>query len=127
VAQMVARARVAQKLAEAFDQAQVDELVLASAWAIMEPARNQALAQLAVEATGIGNVPDKVRKNYRKTLGLLRDLKGAKSVGVIAHDAALGVTEIARPVGVSVPSRPRLIRPRRLLTKLSMRLKGVTR
>jgi len=30
----------------------------------------------------------------------LRDLQGAKSVGVIAEDAATGITEIARPVGV---------------------------
>ncbi|MBP6252377.1 MAG: aldehyde dehydrogenase family protein, partial [Rubrivivax sp.] len=36
----------------------------------------------------------------RKTLGLLRDLAGAKSVGVISEDAARGLIEIARPVGV---------------------------
>ena len=45
-------------------------------------------------------VADKVQKNHRKTLGLLRDLQGAKSVGVIAEHPALGLTEIARPVGV---------------------------
>ncbi|OIQ65949.1 sulfoacetaldehyde dehydrogenase (acylating) [mine drainage metagenome] len=39
-------------------------------------------------------------KNHRKTLGLLRDLRGRKSVGVIAEDTAKGVIEIARPVGV---------------------------
>ena len=72
----------------------------AAGWAIIEPARNQALAELAVADTGIGNVADKVRKNYRKTFGLLRDLQGAKSVGVIREDAANGITEIARPVGV---------------------------
>ena len=51
-------------------------------------------------ATGIGNVEDKVRKNHRKTFGLLRDLHGARSVGVIAEDEATGIVEIARPVGV---------------------------
>ncbi|MDE2452255.1 MAG: aldehyde dehydrogenase family protein, partial [Burkholderiales bacterium] len=66
----------------------------------MEPARNRALAELAVADTGLGNVEDKVIKNHRKTLGLLRDLRGAKSVGVIAEDKAKGVIEIARPVGV---------------------------
>ena len=45
-------------------------------------------------------MPDKIRKNHRKTLGLLRDLQGAKSVGVIAEDRAKGIIEIARPVGV---------------------------
>ena len=100
VAALVARARAAQAIAEGYDQARVDELVAAAGWAIMEPARNQELAALAVADTGIGNVADKVRKNHRKTLGLLRDLRGAKSVGVIAHDLASGITEIARPVGV---------------------------
>ncbi|MEO7056703.1 MAG: aldehyde dehydrogenase family protein, partial [Caldimonas sp.] len=47
-----------------------------------------------------GNVEDKERKNHRKTLGLLRDLRGAKSVGVISQDAVTGIVEIARPVGV---------------------------
>ena len=94
------RARAAQRIAETYDQTRVDELVAAAAWAILEPGRNQTLAELAVQDTGIGNVPDKLRKNYRKTLGVLRDLQGAKSVGVIADNPATGITEIARPVGV---------------------------
>ncbi len=100
VAAMVARARAAQAIADGYDQARTDELVAAAGWAILEPGRNQALAALAVADSGIGNVADKVRKNHRKTLGLLRDLLGAKSVGVIAEHPELGLTEIARPVGV---------------------------
>ncbi len=100
VGQLVARARIAQRLADDFDQAGVDELVAAAGWAIIEPSRNRALAELAVADTGIGNVEDKVRKNHRKTLGLLRDLQGSRSVGVITEDAARGLIEIARPVGV---------------------------
>ena len=98
--ELVAKGRAAQRIAEGFDQARADELVAAAGWAIMEPVRNRELAELAVADTGIGNVEDKVRKNHRKTLGLLRDLQGAKSVGVIAEDAARGLIEIARPVGV---------------------------
>jgi sulfoacetaldehyde dehydrogenase len=100
VTELVARARVAQRVADGFDQVRTDELVAAAGWAILEPARNRELAELAVADSGIGNVEDKVRKNYRKTLGLLRDLQGAKSVGVIAEHPATGITEIARPVGV---------------------------
>jgi sulfoacetaldehyde dehydrogenase len=100
VAALVARARAAQRMAEHYDQVRVDELVAAAGWAIMEPGRNRELAELAVLDSGIGNVEDKVRKNHRKTLGLLRDLQGAKSVGVIAEDATKGLVEIARPVGV---------------------------
>jgi sulfoacetaldehyde dehydrogenase len=100
VAALVARARAAQRVAEHYDQVRVDELVAAAGWAIMEPGRNRELAELAVLDSGIGNVEDKVRKNHRKTLGLLRDLQGARSVGVIAEDAVKGLVEIARPVGV---------------------------
>jgi sulfoacetaldehyde dehydrogenase len=100
VAELVARARAAQRIADAYDQARVDELVAAAGWAIIEPARNRELAELAVADTGIGNVADKIAKNHRKTLGLLRDLKGAKTVGVISENAATGIVEIARPVGV---------------------------
>src|SRR5688572_25408104 len=97
---LVARARAAQMVADGYDQARIDELVAAAGWAILEPARNRALAELAVRDTGIGDVEDKVLKNHRKTLGLLRDLHGMKTVGVISEDAATGITEIARPVGV---------------------------
>ncbi len=100
VAAQVARARAAQAIADGYDQARVDELVAAAGWAILEPARNRELAELAVADTGIGDVDDKIRKNHRKTLGLLRDLAGMRTVGVIAEDAAKGLVEIARPVGV---------------------------
>jgi sulfoacetaldehyde dehydrogenase len=97
---VVRRARAAQKIYERSTQEQVDTFVTAAGWAIVEPQRNRELAKLAVEATGIGNVEDKVRKNHRKTFGLLRDLQGAKSVGVISVDPASGIVEIARPAGV---------------------------
>jgi len=100
IADLVARARAAQRECEGWSQQQVDTAVTAAGWAIMEPARNRELAERAVADTGLGNVDDKVRKNHRKTFGLLRDLKGAKSVGVISEDPARGLIEIARPVGV---------------------------
>ena len=100
VAALVERARSAQTIAETYDQAQADRVCAAAAWAIMEPSRNRALAELAVRDTGLGNVADKIQKNHRKTLGLMRDLHGAKSVGVIAENKATGITEIARAAGV---------------------------
>ncbi|MGJ7541760.1 acylating sulfoacetaldehyde dehydrogenase [Variovorax sp. LT1R16] len=100
IADLVARARAAQRIYDTWTQEQVDMAVTAAGWAIIEPGRNRELAALAVADTGVGNVEDKVRKNHRKTLGLLRDLQGTRSVGVIAEDHALGIVEIARPVGV---------------------------
>lgn len=98
---IVARARAAQEQYEAQgSQARYDRAALAAAWAIMEPARNRELAELAVATTGLGNVPDKVTKNHRKTLGLMRDIKGVATYGVIRDDSDTGITEIARPMGV---------------------------
>ena len=98
---IVARARTAQNAFErGGSQKAYDRAAQASAWAIMEPSRNRHLAELAVETTGLGNVPDKITKNHRKTLGLMRDIKHAKTQGVISDDPATGITEIARPIGV---------------------------
>ncbi len=100
VTKLVARARAAQKIYGDFSQERLDEAVTAAGWAIMNPERNKTLAELAVKDTGLGIVADKITKNHRKTLGLLRDLKGAKSTGVIAEYPDRGITELARPAGV---------------------------
>lgn len=98
---IVARARVAQAAYEADgSQDRYDRAAQAAAWAIMEPARNRHLAELAVETTGLGNVQDKITKNHRKTLGLMRDIQNAQTYGVIRDDPETGITEIARPIGV---------------------------
>ncbi len=106
VAGLVEQARAAQKIYGRSTQARLDEAVTAAGWAIMNPAHNQALAELAVKDTGLGVVADKIVKNHRKTLGLLRDLQGAKSTGVIAEIPEKGLTEIAHPVGVVAAAVP---------------------
>jgi sulfoacetaldehyde dehydrogenase len=97
---IVAHARAAQRVADGYDQARVDDIVTAAGWAIVNPEHNARLADIAVRDSGLGNVPDKIAKNRRKTIGLLADLRDARSVGVIAQWPELGLTEIARPVGV---------------------------
>jgi sulfoacetaldehyde dehydrogenase len=98
---LVERARVAQKEFEANgSQERYDMAALAAAWALMDPARNEELATMAVEMTGLGNVKDKIIKNHRKTLGVLRDIKHSRTHGILSEDAATGITEIARAVGV---------------------------
>ncbi|BAL24919.1 aldehyde dehydrogenase family protein [Azoarcus sp. KH32C] len=106
VSALIERARIAQTAFATWPQARVDEAVAAAAWAILEPGRNRELAELAVRSTGLGRVEDKVRKNHRKTLGLLRDLHGVKTVGVIGDDPERGIVEIARPVGVVAAITP---------------------
>ncbi|MEM6311232.1 MAG: aldehyde dehydrogenase family protein [Pseudomonadota bacterium] len=105
---VVARSRKAQAAYEANgSQERYDRAAQAAAWAIMEPARNRDLAELAVRTTGLGNIPDKITKNHRKTLGLMRDIKDAVTFGVMSDDPTTGITEIARAkgvVGAIVPS-----------------------
>ncbi len=101
VSAIVARARAAQMRYEAEgSQARYDRAAQAAAWAIMQPERNKHLAELAVETTGLGNVADKITKNHRKTLGLMRDIKDVATFGVIRDDKGAGITEIARALGV---------------------------
>lgn len=98
---IVARAKAAQARYEAEgSQERYDRAAQAAAWAIMEPARNRDLAELAVQTTELGNVPDKITKNHRKTLGLMHDIHQAVTFGVISDDPATGITEIARAKGV---------------------------
>lgn len=100
VQKLIERAREAQKKYERYTQEQVDEVVTTAAWVIVNPKNNRRLAERAVAETQLGNVEDKVIKNRRKTMGLLRDLREAASVGVIAEYPDRGIVEIARPVGV---------------------------
>ena len=106
VAALVARARAAQAAFERSSQETLDETALAVGWAIMKPQNNRALAEAAVRDTDLGNVEDKVAKNHRKTLGLLRDIRGVRTTGVIAEYPEKGITEIARAVGVVAAITP---------------------
>ena len=106
VTDTVARARRAQAVFAAGTQADIDVACLAAARPVFDAATNRRLSALAVAETGIGNAADKERKNVRKTLGLLRDLRGQKTVGIVREDAAQGLVEIARPVGVVAALTP---------------------
>lgn len=106
VSELVEQARHAQQGIEHYHQQQIDRVVDAAAWAIIHPENNRALATQAVADTGMGDIEDKVAKNYRKTIGLLRDLQGKRTVGVINEMPAKGIIEIARPVGVIAAVTP---------------------
>lgn len=99
-ADLMRRARVAQREFADADQARVDEAVRAIAWSLYKPEHAKALAELAVKDTGLGNVPDKIIKKQRKTFGALRDLLRVKSVGEIERDDKRGIVKFAKPMGV---------------------------
>ena len=83
---LVQKAKIAQLNFEKYNQEQVNEVITAVAWSICNPLNNKLIAELSVSSTNLGKKEDKIIKNRRKTLGLLRDLQQAKSVGVIQED-----------------------------------------
>ena len=110
VAEVVRRAREAQRAFADVSQERADEAV-ALAWSLYKPEHAGALASLAVADTGLGNVADKLVKKQRKTFGTLRDLLRAKSVGIIEEDEAKGLVKYAKPIGVIGSAHPQTMLP----------------
>ncbi len=81
-----------------FTQEQVDSIVASMAAAAR--ANAESLAKMAVEETGYGNVRDKIAKNLLNCDLLHQRIAPLKTIGVLGEDPALGITEIAVPVGV---------------------------
>ena len=120
----VRRARAAMDAFANAAQARVDEAVTALAWSLYKPEHAEALARMAVEDTGLGNAPDKVTKNQRKTFGTLRDLMRAKSVGVIEEIPERGIVKYAKPVGVVGAVTPSTNPAATPVNKAMMAIKG---
>ncbi len=97
---LIERARIAQEKVANYTQEQIDDAVLSLAWEVYKDDNITELAKLAVEETGMGNVEDKFKKHKGKVLGVLKDVKGAISVGVVEEDTEKGITKYAKPVGV---------------------------
>jgi sulfoacetaldehyde dehydrogenase len=96
----VTRARIAQKEINNYTQEQIDLVCVAIGWEVYNDENIKLLAEKAVEDTGMGNVPDKIIKHKNKVLGVLKDIKGAKSVGLIEVDEEKKIKKYAKPVGV---------------------------
>lgn len=103
---LIGRARTAMEAFKSASQERLDEAVTALAWSIYKPDRARALAELAVEITGLGNVESKIIKNQRKTFGCLRDLLRVKSTGVIEELPERGLVKYAKPVGIVAAITP---------------------
>ena len=100
VAGVVERARKAAQAIEDYSQEQVDALVTALAWAVVREDRARELARLAVDEGGFGNYQDKITKIGKRVTGVLADMTGMTTVGVVEDDPAAGLVKIAKPVGV---------------------------
>lgn len=124
VAAVVDRAKLAQLAFSDADQATADLAVTAVAWSLYRPDHARELAELAVLDTGIGNVPDKIIKKQRKTLGTLRDLLRVASVGIIEDCPERGLVKYAKPVGIVAAVTPSTNPAATPVNKAMMALKG---
>ncbi len=97
--EMLMRARAAMKQIENYDQARVDRLCQAVAWAVANEKTFTRLAYMGVEESGLGDPASRVSKRF-KVMGILRDVLRQKSIGVIEEIPEKGIVKYAKPVGV---------------------------
>jgi sulfoacetaldehyde dehydrogenase len=94
---LVERARHAMAAIADYDQATVDRLCRAVAWAGGNEQTAITLANMSVDESGMGSREPKRRA---KVLGILRDALRQKSMGVIEEIAEKGIVKYAKPAGV---------------------------
>lgn len=100
----IERARAAQAQFEKMPQEKVDLAVKVIAKVVYDNAA--MLAEMAVEETGMGNVPDKTAKNKSKASIVWNNIRDKKSRGILEKDEITGITKIAKPMGVVAAITP---------------------
>ena len=96
---LVARARAAMAAVDAYDQATVDRLCRAIAWATANERTFGRLTRMSVDESGMGSA-DGVPARRWKILGILRDALRTRSVGIIEEIPEKGLVKYAKPAGV---------------------------
>ncbi len=97
--ELMRKARVALASIEGFDQAKVDRLCRAMAWATANEKTFSRIARMGVDESGLGDPDGRVSKRF-KIMGILRDILRQKSVGIIEDNPAMGIVKYGKPVGV---------------------------
>jgi sulfoacetaldehyde dehydrogenase len=93
----ILRARAAMNAVESYDQARVDRLCRAIAWAGGNLTTATRLAAMSVAESGLGS-PEPSRRS--KVLGILRDALRQKSMGIIEVIPEKAIVKYAKPAGV---------------------------
>ena len=94
---LLEKARRAMAAIAEYDQARVDRICQAAAWAGANPETAQKLANMSVDQSGMGSREPKRRA---KVLGILRDALRQKSMGVVEELPEKGIVKYAKPAGV---------------------------
>src|ERR1700692_1899332 len=97
--ELLRRARVAMCAIEDYDEARIDRLCQAVAWATANEKTFTRLAHMSVEESGLGDLQGRPNKRF-KILGILRDALRQKSMGIVEEDVEKGIVKYAKPAGV---------------------------
>ncbi|MEH7075979.1 acetaldehyde dehydrogenase (acetylating) [Neobacillus drentensis] len=87
----------AEQMAD-YTEEQIDQILRNMVKAAKEHA--VMLAKMAVEETGFGKVEDKTYKNHLASTILYQSIKDMKTIGIIRHDEATQIMDVAEPVGL---------------------------
>lgn len=94
-----AKARAALAIIETYDQARVDRLCQAVAWAVSNKKTFTRLVAEGIAESRLGD-PDSRMGKRMKIRGILRDALRQKSVGVIEEIPEKGIVKYGKPAGV---------------------------
>ena len=93
------RARKALAIIETYDQARVDRLCQAVAWAVANQHAFARLVEMGIKESGLGDPESRMGKRI-KIRGVLRDALRQKSVGIIEEIPEKGIVKYGKPAGI---------------------------
>jgi len=99
VDEAIERAKKAFKVIETYDQARVDRLCQAVAWAVANKKTFKRLVDMGIEESGLGDPVTRMNKRF-KIRGVLRDALRQKSVGIIEEIPEKGIVKYGKPAGI---------------------------
>jgi sulfoacetaldehyde dehydrogenase len=96
---MLARARAAMQAIEDWDEARINRVCQALAWATANETHMTRIANMAVDESELGDRVGRVSKRI-KIIGVLRDCLRQKGQGIIEEIPEKGIVKYAKPAGV---------------------------
>lgn len=97
---MIQRGREAQRKVARWDQKQIDQLVAAAGLQMWDVNLAQDLSEKALAETSLGRGDHMFERHRLRVWGILSDLHGQPSCGVVERDEARGIVKFAQPVGM---------------------------
>ncbi len=97
--EVFARAQKALAVIATYDQARVDRLCQAVAWAVANKQTFARLVEMGIAESSLGDPVSRMGKRM-KIRGVLRDALRQKSVGIIEEIPEKGIVKYGKPVGI---------------------------